>query len=338
MIWKQSKLSSDGLFEAMVQAHAADNTLRQVSEFTTTRLGDTRELDQNWGVAALNSSQRNPDPYVTPGIRRRISGHSTLVHGIKDHDTICTPHDNQGNQGNNLLHLLKQQLNQSPGIKMIAHGTKCNPRPVWITLHFDEGMSAQQLSINPDLEYQNCLTWRAELRPNKNSIMLPSNTTSMRLGNLRKVSFQNIMGVERGKRTTALRRVQTAKVVDEKECFSLLTNAGTLDLQCLGIDNNMVNASAGEVREGFIRLLGMALSSRGLRLNERQLSPSSATGVVNAEMADESSKLTNCIGGSDVFGNNPAVSPAPLPRKELSQTIATNQHHENSSQLTTFSC
>mmetsp|Transcript_28533 Transcript_28533/g.60216 ORF Transcript_28533/g.60216 Transcript_28533/m.60216 type:complete len:385 (+) Transcript_28533:50-1204(+) len=166
-----------------------------------------------------------------------------------------------------LPQILKEMLKQPPGIKFVAHGTKCKPRSVWITLHSDKNNSQ-----STPLEYQNCLTWRAELKTSSSQQNSPSPMISpgTRMGNLRKVELNAILGIERGKRTTALRRVQTAKGVDENECFSLLTKTGTLDLECTGLDVAGGQLSAEEVRAAFITCLALALSSRGLQLNGLQ--------------------------------------------------------------------
>ncbi|KAL7540591.1 hypothetical protein ACHAXR_010232 [Thalassiosira sp. AJA248-18] len=91
-----------------------------------------------------------------------------------------------------------------------------------------------------------------------------------RLGNLRKVSLNEILGIELGKRTTALRRVQTAKAVNESECFSLLTKTGTLDLECKELVVAGSKSSAREVRAAFITSLALTMESKGLRLNGLQ--------------------------------------------------------------------
>ena len=156
---------------------------------------------------------------------------------------------------------LKNKLKQPPGIKLIAHGTKCKPRPVWITLHC-ANIDQQQ---SPELkEYYDCLTWRAEIKSN-------SATSKKKLGNLRKVELHNILGIELGKRSTALRRPQTTNSVKENDCFSLLTKTGTLDLQVVGIDSS----TAEEVRAAFITCLALSMIA-SKKVNNLPSSPSSA--------------------------------------------------------------
>jgi len=156
---------------------------------------------------------------------------------------------------------LKEKLKQPPGIKLIAHGTKCKPRPVWITLHC-ASIDQQQ---SPELkEYYNCLTWRAEIKSN-------SATSKKKLGNLRNVELNDIIGIELGKRSTALRRPQTTNNVKENDCFSLLTKTGTLDLQVVGIDSS----TAEEVRAAFITCLALSMIA-SKRVNNLPSSPSAA--------------------------------------------------------------
>ena len=186
-------------------------------------------------------------------------------------ESECSSETSASNQKQQ-LHISPQQmkilLRQPPGIKCIAHGTKCRPRPVWITLHHYNSNSQDNItikkmvsSITTPPEYQDCLTWRAELKLGK-------------MGNLRKVEMMEVLGIELGKRTTALRRVQTAKGVNDTDCFSLLTRTGTLDLECtslnIGEGSNKQQTSAEEVRAAFITCLAVSMASKGLQLNGLQ--------------------------------------------------------------------
>jgi hypothetical protein len=211
-------------------------------------LGAVRGPEQYWGVQPQYSIRSAP---TYTGFDRSTFDRDDTWQSPLSNDTsyeIDSPIS--------IKSYLKNSLTQPPGIKMIAHGTKCNPRPVYITLHFYD----ESDNNVPSLEYQNCLTWRAELRKANNS----SITDSWKLGNLRKVSFEDILGIHRGKVTTALRRMQTANLVSADLCLSLLTKSGTLDLQCCNADN----MSAVDIRECFIDLLGQALRLRGLALKE----------------------------------------------------------------------
>jgi hypothetical protein len=163
---------------------------------------------------------------------------------------------------------LKAMLQQPPGVKLIAHGTKCRPRPVYLTLHSDAIISQSALQTPP--EYRNCLTWRAELKSSLSPLSSNNlNHARAKMGNLRKVELNEILGFELGKRTTALRRVQTARMINECDCFSLLTKTGTLDLECTALAVGGRKSSAEEVRAAFITCLAMAVSSR-LRMDGLQ--------------------------------------------------------------------
>jgi len=184
---------------------------------------------------------------------------------------------------------LKMMLQQPPGIKFIAHGTKCRPRSVWITLHCDVNNDSQSTATAATAtppDYRNCLTWRAELKPSSASKKSPTSPASLippKLGNLRKVELMEVLGVEVGKRTTALRRVQTAKGLREHDCFSLLTKTGTLDLECAGLVVAGSRSSAQEVRAAFIARLALAMSLKRLRLNglRAMASPSALQSKLN---------------------------------------------------------
>ena len=222
-----------------------------------------------------------------------VNNNNGVHQSFQSNDDHQSHHHSSPSYSSILVERIRQLLSQPPGIRLIAHGTKCHPRPVWITLHFDSlppPTSFSPQSQTPS-EYKNCLTWRAELRPSSSSLSPnswnPSSTHShmtrfasttpspARLGNLRKVSLNDILGVQLGKRTTALRRVQTAKSVPESECFSLLTRTGTLDLQCMewtggaqvGQRPGEGLATAIEMREAIIACLAMVMSSKGLDLD-----------------------------------------------------------------------
>ena len=85
---------------------------------------------------------------------------------------------------------------------------------------------------------------------------LPSNNKPC-LGSIRKVSLTDIVGFELGQKTVALKRLSTVR---ESECFSILTNTGTLDLQCVS-SSDMGGALAEDVRETFLHYLASVLSS-----------------------------------------------------------------------------
>lgn len=266
---------------------------------TTPRLGMPRP-PSHWKVAEHN----NFDSPISP-IKKNTQQQSPKA---KDTQQPQIPTNQQL--------LMRKMLSHPPGIRLIAHGTKCNPRPVWITLHYHDTASKSSTPSYPTSDastpfnYQNCLTWRAELRSSSsspsilnrpsspfsqnsrytqqstpNSHMTNSSSASKppKLGNLRTVPLTDILGVELGKQTVALRRVQTARLVKEEECFSLLTRNGTLDLQCVSMDlgydgvigsgvgsqaeDGRDSLSAARAREEFLFCLHSAMVSKGMRLN-----------------------------------------------------------------------
>lgn len=101
-----------------------------------------------------------------------------------------------------------QQL-RDPGVLIVAHGSRGKPKTVRLQLT------------------ENAITWRTETRKkNTNGVY----TKDIKLGKLHSVSLANIMYVDVGKQTTALRRVENS-AVPETLCFSLLTKEGSLDLE-----------------------------------------------------------------------------------------------------------
>jgi len=101
-----------------------------------------------------------------------------------------------------------QQL-RDPGVLIVAHGSRGKPKTVRLQLT------------------ENSITWRTETRKkNVNG----QYTKEIKLGKLHSVTLANIMYVDVGKQTTALRRVENS-AVPEALCFSLLTKEGSLDLE-----------------------------------------------------------------------------------------------------------
>ena len=95
-----------------------------------------------------------------------------------------------------------QQL-RSPGVLIVAHGSRGRPKTVRLQLT------------------DTAITWRTENRKKK-------------WGKLHAVPLQAVMYVDVGKQTTALRRVENA-AVSEALCFSLLTKEGSLDLEASSV-------------------------------------------------------------------------------------------------------
>lgn len=147
------------------------------------------------------------------------------------------------------------QVNNPPGLRLVAHGVKVRPRPVWIQLHVDQKQEEADAA-----KFHNCLTWRAELKTSSSpeGTLLPSNNPS--LGSVRKVSLEDIVGFELGQKTVALKRLSKEQSVRESECFSILTSTGTLDLQCVP-SPDLEGASADDVRKACLDFLTRFLSS-----------------------------------------------------------------------------
>jgi hypothetical protein len=125
-------------------------------------------------------------------------------------------HMNESHQGsdNRDLSTTMQQLRKT-GVSIVAHGSRGKPKPV-------------RLQIT-----DNSITWRTET---KKKTATSYTTEVTKLGKIHSVSLQNILYVDIGKQTTALRRVENA-AVSESLCFSLLTKEGSLDLEANSVSD-----------------------------------------------------------------------------------------------------
>lgn len=94
------------------------------------------------------------------------------------------------------------------GVTIVAHGSRGKPKTVRLQLTDDS------------------ITWRTETKRKTSS----GNSKEIKLGKVHSVALSNIMYVDVGKQTTALRRPENASV-PESLCFSLLTKEGSLDLE-----------------------------------------------------------------------------------------------------------
>jgi len=94
------------------------------------------------------------------------------------------------------------------GVVIVAHGSRGKPKTVRLQLSSDN------------------ITWRTETKRKSSS----GQSKEVKLGKLHSVALTNIMYVDVGKQTTALRRSENASV-PESLCFSLLTKEGSLDLE-----------------------------------------------------------------------------------------------------------
>lgn len=97
---------------------------------------------------------------------------------------------------------------RNQGVVIVAHGSRGKPKTVRLQLTNDS------------------ITWRTETRRKNSS----GQNKEIKLGKLHSVALSNIMYVDVGKQTTALRRSENSSV-PESLCFSLLTKEGSLDLE-----------------------------------------------------------------------------------------------------------
>jgi len=99
------------------------------------------------------------------------------------------------------------------GIRLIAHGVQCEPKRVWIRL--DEEATS--------------VTWQTEFPRRVPTVTGDVSIVLMR-GSLHKIPLPNVLYIDVGKKTTALKKRENRNV-SESMCFSLLTQNGSLDLQ-----------------------------------------------------------------------------------------------------------
>jgi len=99
------------------------------------------------------------------------------------------------------------------GVRLIAHGVKCEPKRVWIKLEEDTFS----------------LTWQTEF-PKRVPNQLGEISVVLMKGSIHKIALPNVLYIDVGKRTSALLKPETENVPNS--CFfSLLTQNGSLDLQ-----------------------------------------------------------------------------------------------------------
>ncbi|KAL7433897.1 hypothetical protein ACHAXM_003946 [Skeletonema potamos] len=222
-------------------------------------LGSRRRYRRNRRRRSTTSPKVHPDE-ETPSINDNSCQENiysdSIWNGVNEKISAAIhPPPNNVNVRSLLEERVRRRLAQPPGLRLIAHGIKVRPRPVWIQLHADHNQNKQGSTS----EFHNCLTWRAELKTSsQDEGTLSSNTPC--LGSIRKVSLTDIVGFEMGQKTVALKRLSTEKSVRESDCFSILTNAGTLDLQCVS-SSDMGRASAEDVRETLLHYLSRIMPS-----------------------------------------------------------------------------
>ena len=158
---------------------------------------------------------------------------------------------------------------QNNGMRLTAHGVQCPSKRIW-------------------LQYSNedaTLLWQTEF-PRQ----VPTSATTLRAstvwvrGAMHRIPAGNVLYIDVGKKTTAL--LQTAATVAPSTCFSLLTQAGSLDLQ----------ANSKLERDAVVSALSYILDQVHQGSDWRRL-------------YDESSTIVNGGGrsGSSVAGGSSAV-------------------------------
>ncbi len=101
---------------------------------------------------------------------------------------------------------------RDPGIRLLAHGTQCEPRRIWIRLD----VANEQLS------------WRTENGTASSNNKMNSNDPDLvTLGQVHFIPLIQILFIDVGKTTAALQLLEK----HDDLCFSILTDGGSLDLQ-----------------------------------------------------------------------------------------------------------
>lgn len=103
---------------------------------------------------------------------------------------------------------------QGKGMRLTAHGVQCPSKRIWLMYSSDE----------------TTLLWQTEFpRQIPTAANAASSSIIWTRGAMHRIPAGNILYIDVGKKTTAL--TQTATTVSPQTCFSLLTQAGSLDLQ-----------------------------------------------------------------------------------------------------------
>uniref|UniRef100_A0A7S3L2J3 Transmembrane protein n=1 Tax=Amphora coffeiformis TaxID=265554 RepID=A0A7S3L2J3_9STRA len=101
---------------------------------------------------------------------------------------------------------------QGTGMRLTAHGVQCPSKRIWLQYSVEE----------------TTLLWQTEFPRQVPSTAARASTVWVR-GAMHRIPAGNVLYIDVGKKTTAL--MQTAASVAPSTCFSLLTQAGSLDLQ-----------------------------------------------------------------------------------------------------------
>lgn len=101
---------------------------------------------------------------------------------------------------------------QGTGMRLTAHGVQCPSKRIWLQYSSEEST----------------LLWQTEFPRQLPSTAARASTVWVR-GAMHRIPAGNVLYIDVGKKTTAL--LQTPASVQPTTCFSLLTQAGSLDLQ-----------------------------------------------------------------------------------------------------------
>ena len=132
---------------------------------------------------------------------------------------------------------------QGRGIRLVAHGVHSDAKRVWIKLD-DES---------------HCVTWQTEF-PRRVPNQAGQVSIVLMRGSVHRIALTNILYIDVGKKTNALKRLDDIKVPDPT-CFSLLTQNGSLDLQ----------ASSKLERDALVSCFSMILDDVHANENWREL-------------------------------------------------------------------
>jgi hypothetical protein len=155
-------------------------------------------------------------------------------------------------------------LKQHPGVRLYAHGTKCQPRKVWIRL--DSAKDA--------------LIWRTE----NTSVASPK--TAQSLGQAHEIFLLDLLYVDIGKTTASLKAIPEENIPEDL-CFSLLSKQGSLDL----------NAKTALERNALVSCLCLILDERCSRQQSKNDGPRSHWRTLYKSVVASADK------GSDIVGD-----------------------------------
>ena len=156
----------------------------------------------------VNGASQNNNHYGNPNASMQGSDYTGSMGSGGTHSHNAATNSSSSLEKEAALQTAMNQL-RDPGVLIVAHGSRGKPKTVRLQLGTD------------------CITWRTESRKKNSSGQY---TKELKLGKLHSVSLTNIMYVDVGKQTTALRRKENDSV-PETLCFSLLTKEGSLDLE-----------------------------------------------------------------------------------------------------------